>query len=216
MKLLVAAILFMSLAIGIQPSKGAQKKINLVHVVSKKAGIDFTTERVIHLYGAIDARLLSIIAVEGLTTERIPGDRVVLIDSVGGEIEAAQRVITALKIEQELTGGKIVCIVTGQATSAAFDLLSFCDVRLATPKSTGLVHKIAYSNIPFGVRGTAKTLRTMARDLEKLDLIYDTQNAKMLHLSKKQYDVYADKQTTFTAQQLLDMGYLDDIISLDK
>lgn len=186
-----------------------------VHVVSKQAGIDITTLKVVHMFGAVTKYTVQKAIVEALSNSNLPGDRVVIINSPGGDVVAGQVLIDELKIEK-LSGTRIVCVAINNAHSMAFNLLSFCDVRLATAKSTMIVHKIEYSMIPPEMRGTAKNLRKMAAVLDVMDEPYIVQNSAMMHLDRRHYDMYADAQNCWTAEQLLIMGYLQGIAIVGK
>lgn len=184
-----------------------------VHVVSRGAGIDITTLKVVHVLGPVTQYSARESINEAMNTANIPGDRVVVIDSPGGDVDAGQKLITVLLLEHAL-GTRIVCVVHNNAHSMGFNILSFCDVKLATAKSTMVVHKIAFGMIPPGIRGTALNLREMARELDLADEPYILQNSKMMHLDRKHYNMYANRENRWTAEQLLAMGYLDGIATV--
>ncbi len=186
-----------------------------VHVVSQEAGIDITTQKVIRILGPMTRWSIRRAAQEGAATVFLPGDRVVVINSGGGDVEAGQKLIDALMVERR-SGTRIVCVAIGNAHSMAFDLLSFCDVRLATAKTKMVAHKIEYTALPYEMRETARNLRKLARELDKIDAVYDTQNAKMMHLDSKHYDMYADRENQWTAEQLLIMKYLNGIATVEN
>lgn len=173
--------------------------------------LDLSGARVAHLTGVVDQRSELRLRVEMLMTSAAPGDRILMINSPGGEVEAGRHMIELL--ENERTGGiRLVCIVEGAAMSMAFNILSHCDVRLATANSKLLAHKIALGGLPAAMRLTAKTLRGIAREMEKEEEPFRWLNAKAMHLSLQQYDRYADAEKMWTPQELLDMKYLDGIV----
>ena len=186
-----------------------------VHIVSAQAGIDIRTKKVIHLIGPIRRASIREAAREHIETLSIPGDRVVIIDSGGGEVERGQTLIDALMIERSM-GVRIVCVAVNHAHSMAFNTLSFCDVRLATAGTTMVAHKIEFGRVLPDIRTTAKNLRMLARELDEVDERYCVQNAKMLHLDRKHYDMYADHENEWTAEQLLAMQYLNGIATVGK
>lgn len=184
-----------------------------VHVVSEEAGIDLTTLKVIRMYGPVTSYSVRTAIDDLLKTHDLPGDRLVLIDSPGGEVGAGQRLIDTLMIEHN-SGTRIVCVAINNAHSMAFNIMSFCDVRLATAGTKMVAHKIAISYI-MG-RGTAKNLREIARELDRYDEPYCVQNSKILHLTRKEYDKYADRDYMWKVAELLKRNYLDGIAVIDK
>jgi ATP-dependent protease ClpP protease subunit len=183
------------------------------HVVSKQAHIDITTKKVIHLFGEVTRYSIDRALLEEHLTESIPGDRVVLIDSPGGSVQAGQLLIDSLMLEKK-RGMRIVCVAIDNAHSMAFNTLSFCDVRLATKGTRMVVHKVAFESLP--IRGTARNLRMLANEADRVDEPYARQNAKMMHLKRKDYDKYADRETNWSVETLLARGYLNGVAVVTK
>lgn len=146
--------------------------------------------------------------------QHLSGDRIILITSPGGDSDAGNDMIDAIEKEKS-TGVRIVCVVKNFAHSMAFNILTHCDVRTATPKAEMLVHKLAWSFLG-SIRLTANNLRKKAAVLDKFDEPYREANAKAMHLTLKEYDFYADKETQWTAEDLLSMGYLNYIVIIEK
>lgn len=70
---------------------------------------------------------------------------VLVIDSPGGDVAAARRIVRAL---EELPA--LACVVDGDALSAGFYILQSCPLRLMTLRSTLMVHK-GHISLPPGV-----------------------------------------------------------------
>lgn len=186
-----------------------------VHVVSKEAGIDITTDKVIYLTGSISPIKTRLSALQGEATSSLPGDRVLVINSSGGRVDVGEMFLMAIMAEVKVQGIRLICAVDGDASSMAFNILSFCDVRLSTAESTFIVHKIRTTlnpNFPF----TPKILRAIARDLERADRPYALRNARLMGLSDKKYSDFADAETQWTAEQLRKMKYLHGFCTIEK
>ncbi len=145
-----------------------------------------------------------------IDAEGVPGPQVITINSPGGDEAAGRRIIALVKALHR-AGHLVVCIVNGDAASMAFNLLTACDRRYATPTSKFLFHKI-YGLPP--MRPTSKNLRAWARTLDQLDEPYRRANAKALHMSLRTYDRIADQDRNWTAKELLKRGYLDGTVTI--
>lgn len=187
------------------------------HVISRQANIDLKTEKVVHLYGKVDRSLAVSVLDEIKGTMGMPGDRLVIIDSPGGRVDYGKIILAALLAEKYATGNRLVCVVDQNAHSMAFDILSYCDVRLATADSLMLVHKIAVGGLDDGrTRWTPKNLRRLADDMEAEDEQFRQKNASMMHMSLKEYDALADAETMCSADSLILRRYLSGIARLEK
>lgn len=170
------------------------------------------TNKVAHIFGPITAASEAEFEMQMILTAGIPGDRVIEIDSPGGEVEAGNRMLHLLEKEQE-AGVKLTCVVLHQASSMAFNILTHCDARLAMPRAKMLVHKVAAGNVFLGERMTAHRMREIAHDLDEADAPFRRDNAIAMHLSLRDYDLFADNETVWSANTLLKMHYLNGIIS---
>lgn len=171
-----------------------------------------STLKVAHVTGEINPFTDFSFELEMAATHAFKGPRVILIDSPGGQVDSGNAMIKTLEREKA-EGTQVICVVTHQASSMAFNLLTHCDKRYASPKSFMMVHKIALGQAGDGSRRlTAKYLREMARDLDVMDEPFRRANAKAMHLSLKEYDFFADYETIWTAKKLLDIHYLDGIV----
>lgn len=183
----------------------------LLSNVANAYHVNFNSQKIAHIVGEIDTQTQFRFEMEMESTRDIPGDRLILIDSPGGYVEAGQRMLEVLDVERA-RGVKAVCVVMGEASSMAFDILTHCDVRLAAPNSHMTVHKIAISQWDTNARGTAANLRREADELDQIDEPYRKANAKAMHLTLREYDRYADQETSWTASILLQRGYLQGIL----
>lgn len=189
-----------------------QKSI-AIHVVSVEAHIDIVTEKVTHVDGIITSSSATSYMLQTIATQNIPGARVVIIDSPGGVVSAGQSMINQME-EEKAKGVKQICVVSKEASSAAFNLLTHCDVRLAVPDAHMLVHKIFLWEWPLRMKVSAKNLRDVADDLDLADEPYRQANSKAMMLTLKDYDKYADAETVWSTRVLLEMHYLAGIATL--
>lgn len=187
---------------------------NAITLKSLSGKYDITTERVVHLTGSIETGAFKAFEKEMVETIRT-GDRVVLIDSGGGLVDEGNQMIKLLDTERK-EGTRIVCVVVKAAHSMAFNLLTKCDVRLATRKAFMLVHKIerAYVHQRIDGRLTAKRLQAIAKNLEQQDEVFRQANYKAMGLTLEDYDMFADNETVWTADNLLKRHYLNDIVEI--
>lgn len=184
-----------------------------IHLISQEAGIDITTAKVARLYGTVDRESFGKFRVDMIATQNLPGDRVILINSPGGDVDYGNKMLDMMHAEQA-QGVRFVCFAYKGAHSMAFNFLSQCDVRIMQQGTMSLVHKIRRGLIT--ETATAKNLRKIADDLEKSDEPFRQANAKALGLTIKDYDMYADEETYFTAETLLKMKYLQGIGQIEK
>jgi ATP-dependent protease ClpP protease subunit len=177
-------------------------------------GVNLDTAKVVHIEGEMVPDMIYRVATELTLTHGIPGPRVVYISSPGGYIDVGN-MITKMLLSEQQKGTKMVCVVIGNASSAAFNLLSHCDIRLATPESHFTVHHDAVGGLDPEVRWTAKNLRNLADDIDKDDEEASALNAIKMGLSRPDYELYADHERAWTAQELLLMGYLQGFVTAD-
>lgn len=190
-----------------------------LHVVSPEAGIDIVTDKVAHLETEVNGVSLMKFQVEMFQTLGLKGDRVILIKSGGGNSADGQVMINILEAERA-KGTRIVCVVERRAHSMAFNLLTHCDVRLASPDTLMIFHKIAIvfpcTGQYIGPRLTPKALRIAADEIEAEDEVYRHANAAALKMTLSEYDDHADKETVWHVSALLKRGYLHGIARLEK
>lgn len=185
-----------------------------VRVMVPGSDINLATAKVAHLVGDVTDESADAFVKELATTSDLPGDRVILINSLGGEVEAGTRMIRAM-LGLKQPGTRNICVVTGEAMSMAFNLLSFCDTRLGVKGAKLLAHKIALGSIPEGMRLTSRLARDIAGALDRDDEMFRQQNAKALGVSLEQYDSLADAQFLFKAEMLVNWKYLQGIATVN-
>lgn len=168
------------------------------------------TNKVVTIAGVIDSDMTSSVYIQLHATETMRGDRLVLIRSPGGSVNEGKKILNMLLQERKDTGKKLVCMVIDAAHSMAFNILTHCDVRLASSNSTMVVHKVALGGDP-GIRMTARNLRLIAKEMEEMDEYWARTNAEAMHISRKEYDDNADNERRWTAQELVSMKYLNGI-----
>lgn len=170
-------------------------------------GQEFTSNKVSRIEGVINSKSAMAFILGMMQTMNTPGPRLIIINSYGGLVDEGNKIIEAIEREK-LMGTEQVCVVTKEADSMAFNILSHCDRRYAVPKATFVVHKIrTWFLSPAPV--TEKILRQLADDLHKSDEPFRQKNSKEMHLTVRQYDKAADAERQWTAKELLKMHYLN-------
>lgn len=183
-------------------------------VLSNVADIDLDTKKVIHINGSIDRTVVRSVATEGMNTQAIPGDRLVIISSRGGEVSAGKVILSMLLNEKkDHPGMRLICVADQEVDSMAFNILSFCDVRLATEETKFVAHKVR-DYYKGEIILTAKEMREKADEMDRLDEPYRQQNAKAMHLKLKDYDKYADDEKEWSVDELVKLKYLSGIAIL--
>jgi ATP-dependent protease ClpP protease subunit len=178
--------------------------------------IPFESERIAILDSDVDPMSAFKFALDMLVTNWRTGPRIIVIDSSGGLTEAGNNIIHSIEMERAY-GVRVICFVPQKAHSMGFNILTHCDLRLADPRARMLVHKVERVFPPVQEqRRTARNLRAIADNLDKTDEPYRQANAKAMHLSLADYDNYADNETWWTAQRLLDMKYLHGFATFTK
>lgn len=198
-------------------AQGEGYKPRAFHVYSKQAGINLKTKKVSLLYGSINKMSRKIFELSALETTRYPGDRLILIDSTGGETAEGDEIVKLMEAERS-HGTRIVCLVTGKAHSMAFNILTHCDVRLALEKARLCFHRIYYEAITATEfkNLTAKRLREIADDLDRGDQPYETANRTALKMSAQDYKMFADQDHIWRPGALIKRGYLHGLAKFVK
>ena len=173
--------------------------------------LDLNTQKVSHLLGEITQKSANQFLFEQASTSFYAGDRLVLIDSPGGDVDAGKKIMDSLVKEQE-HGTKLVCLVFGTAASMAFNILSHCDVRVSTKQATFLFHHCALSDFPVNVRMTSQHLKEISDEMERIDEQFCAVNSKALHLSRALYEKLANSESYWSPRELLSRKYLDAVI----
>lgn len=167
--------------------------------------LSLDTQKVLRLKGQLTGESLPGYQSQLSATIFLKGQRVVLINSPGGSVAVGQKILDQLNLER-LMGTKIICVVDGLAASMAFEILTTCDVRLATDRSILLFHAIRqhYEAVTL----TASEARRLAKELDEADKPWRAANLKALGLTEEQYDFSAEHNLIWSADSLLDLGYL--------
>lgn len=185
-----------------------------VYTLTGANDLKITTSRVAFINGSINEQQYTIFQKQMLETSQAPGDRLIVIDSRGGEVNAGQGMIEMIEAEKSL-GIKVYCFVTSRAMSMAFNILTHCNVRLASNKARLLFHKIAYASLDENSgRLTPNRLRELAAQLDSDDNKYASRNAKALNMPTEDYTLFAYRDTVWMPQALVNMGYLQGIATL--
>lgn len=185
-----------------------------MHVQSLLAGVDLNTDKVVKIVGEINSEL-ALKFTEDMALNIIkPGPLLIYINSPGGEVGAGQYMIDLVEASQA-AGTQVVCVVDKDASSMAFNLLSYCNKRLYTSRSFMVVHKIALSSLS-GDRFTAKKLRDIATMMEAEDEGFRQKNAPLMKLTLAQYDTYADMESCWTGDMLFKRGYFQGVATIGR
>lgn len=187
---------------------------NSVHAVQVNGSIfHLSSGKVLTIAGEINRDMTSSVTIQLMATANTPGPRIILIRSPGGDVGEGIKIIKLLDEERARTHQKLICVAIDGAHSMAFNIMTHCDVRLATAKTRMVAHKIAIGGDP-GVRMTAKNLQAIAKELEKLDRYWAEENAKALHISKSEYDKAADVDYAWSTSELMAHHYLNGIVTI--
>ncbi len=198
----------------VTPHAAELPKVKSVYIAAPERGLFLHTSKLVHMTQAIEAEGLKTFEAEWKQAEKEAGPMVVLIDSPGGFFSVGKQMLQYFEKEQK-RGNSVVCVVTGQAVSMAFNLLSLCDVRLAVPTARFMFHAI-FATDTEGVKQTPKNLRSIADTLEKDEAPWVAVNKKRLHMSDEEYEAHADNETIWTAQGLHERVYIDSLVEVKE
>jgi ATP-dependent protease ClpP protease subunit len=105
-------------------------------------------------------------------------DLVLIIDSPGGNVESARKMIQAMAEYNR----RYTCIVAGTGASAAFWFLQRCEKRIALNNSILIAHN-GFVSVPAGASIGVEELRSMANNLETWNRIMRKDISMRLNLS---------------------------------
>lgn len=194
----------------------------LISTVANAASVhsaryNLSTQKVVVIAGVIDEGMTSSVYIQMRLTANMSGPRLVIIRSPGGSVEEGMKIKKMLDDERDATHQKLVCVAVNGAHSMAFNIMTDCNVRLATPGTRMVAHRVAAGALDGeNPRLSAKNLREIAKDMDKIDTYFDALNAKALHLTPDQYSRYADDQHAWTVPELVAVGYLNDVVSVGQ
>jgi ATP-dependent Clp protease, protease subunit len=127
------------------------------------------------------------------------------IDSSGGDTEAEMQLIDAISVSE----APICGVVTGDAFSAAFDILQACRIRKSYAHGKMLFHAPRLSGMPVDdEQKVAKEISDGRRLHEELLLFLSKRTGQ----SKEKWVKWSKKERKFTAPEALKLGIIDEII----
>ena len=180
-----------------------------IEIKSPQLGMYLQTDKVSYLTSDITEGAFRDYVESVRETMFMPGHRVIVINSNGGSVAAGEKIINMMRLEQAM-GIQMVCVVQDKAHSMAFNILSNCDVKLATKHARMVVHKARVQI--FLTTMTGRMAQELANELKRVDEPYRQKNAKEMGLSLKDYDRYADAETNWSSETLYQRHYLDGFV----
>lgn len=180
-----------------------------VYISAPDAGIAGEFKKVARLQGDVDGLSQLMFGLDMARTRGIPGDRVVLIDSNGGDVYVGNYMIDLLKEEQKVTGGRVVCVCMTRCHSMAFNLLTTCDVRLSSsPASDYLIHQVAVAPYSVQERLTWKKSKALSDEIRKVEEPIKMRNSQALGMTPEEYELKTETDWYAPVQELLARKYL--------
>ena len=180
------------------------------HVVSPGV-VDIETNKVSYIVGPVNSELAEKFKIESMMTRGIPGPRIVIIDSPGGQVDSGQDILDTLMSE----GVPLVCVVVGGASSMAFNILSWCDVRLAISPAVFVVHAVEGA-IPGLSSRRQRIISRWQRFFGVVDELFRRRNSIAMGLTLSEYDKDAAAEKAWTVGELLKLRYLNGICTLTQ
>lgn len=143
-----------------------------------------------------------IMALRSLPQMAVKPPAVVLhIDSPGGEYDAGFRLAKAI----EDAPVPVICIVDGDAASMAFFVLQSCDSRIATPRSTLMIHETALIG-----KIRRQDVGSLVRSMEVKNAALAQQCTKKAKISVTEFLAKIGQGDWWmTPQEALTLGFLD-------
>lgn len=178
------------------------------------------SNNLVYLSGSIELPMAKVLTTALRNSIQKNGAVILIIDSVGGDIAAGKKIIRGLKKVERTK--KLVCVVSGEAISAAFNILSHCSERYATRRSVGMFHHIELALYELllhpedKIRFTADKLRKEADRVDADEAPYTETNRKALSLSLEDYNLFAEKEHYWTAAALVEKKYLQGIVTITE
>jgi ATP-dependent Clp protease protease subunit len=168
-------------------------------------------ERIIFLGQAIDDTVANDVMAQLLTLESMDPDRDIMmyINSPGGSFTA----LTAIYDTMQFVRPDIMTICLGQAASAAAILLAggTKGKRMALPNSRILIHQ-PYSE----GGGQASDIELQAKEILRMRELLEIMLEKHSTKSKEQISADIERDKILTAQEAVDYGLIDQVLSSRK
>ena len=168
-------------------------------------------ERIIFLGQAIDDTVANDVMAQLLTLESMDPDRDIMmyINSPGGSFTA----LTAIYDTMQFVRPDIMTICLGQAASAAAILLAggTKGKRMALPNSRILIHQ-PYSE----GGGQASDIELQAKEILRMRELLEIMLEKHSVKSKEQISADIERDKILTAQEAVDYGLIDQVLSSRK
>ncbi len=185
----------------------------LSSTLTLESGETITTDKIVYIRGQFDRNMQVSFFEDIAKTRFMPGTMIIDINSVGGILEVGQKMIQLLE-EVKSLGVRVVCFVSKEADSMAFNFLTHCSERTSIPNATFLVHKLRYYSQERDL--TAVKLREIALEIDADDEPFRQDNSKAMGLSLEKYDAYANKESNWSAKTLKNRGYLHSFAKFKK
>lgn len=181
---------------------------------SDRANVHIDTQKVTYLSNQVGSAMYASYLFQLQMTSTMLGDRIIVLNSLGGDMETGQMIIDMMEAEKTM-GIRQICIVNDSAASMAFNILTHCDVRLAVRNSLLLAHVVAIMYVDcIQQRCIPSRLHAIADELQHDDAPYRRDNSQAMLLTPKEYDSYAAKDYRWTVEELLKRHYLHGVIKL--
>ena len=168
-------------------------------------------ERIIFLGQAIDDTVANDVMAQLLTLESMDPDRDIMmyINSPGGSFTA----LTAIYDTMQFVRPDIMTICLGQAASAAAILLAggTKGKRMALPNSRILIHQ-PYSE----GGGQASDIELQAKEILRMRELLEIMLEKHSTKSKEQISADIERDKILTAQEAVDYGLIDQVLTTRK
>ena len=168
-------------------------------------------ERIIFLGQAIDDTIANDVMAQLLTLESMDPDRDIMmyINSPGGSFTA----LTAIYDTMQFVRPDIMTICLGQAASAAAILLAggTKGKRMALPNSRILIHQ-PYSE----GGGQASDIELQAKEILRMRELLEVMLERHSTKSKEQISADIERDKILTAQEAVDYGLIDQVLSSRK
>jgi ATP-dependent Clp protease protease subunit len=168
-------------------------------------------ERIIFLGQAIDDTVANDVMAQLLTLESMDPDRDIMmyINSPGGSFTA----LTAIYDTMQFVRPDIMTICLGQAASAAAILLAggTKGKRMALPNSRILIHQ-PYSE----GGGQASDIELQAKEILRMRELLEVMLEKHSTKSKEQISADIERDKILTAQEAVDYGLIDQVLTTRK